>query len=203
MGVDVPPKGRLFALEGACGRILNGTAPNLLRALCREERDGRISYWDASGIFAQLRLDSPQIPGPSPRTLLLLFSADLAFRLRGEIQPALENGQCVIAAPYVHTAIAFGKAAGIPRRWMLQLFRFAPKPDACYRTPPEALMETCPGGSPDGYFEFCRIALRRNRLCFDSEELRRGFQAYLDALERRRRCETVTAQCLAASASGP
>ena len=55
------------------------------------------------------------------RTLLLLYAADLAFRLRWEIAPALDEGRLVIAAPYVATPIALGQAAGLD-------FQFAPPP---------------------------------------------------------------------------
>ena len=63
---------------------------------------------------------------PSARTLLLLYAADLAFRLRWEIRPALAEGRTVVAAPYVDTAMAFGRAAGVPVGWLTNLFRFAP-----------------------------------------------------------------------------
>src|SRR5262249_56536296 len=65
---------------------------------------------------------------PSPRTLLLLYAADLAFRLRWQIRPALLEGRTVVAAPYVATAIAFGRAAGLSSVWLTNLFRFAPRP---------------------------------------------------------------------------
>ena len=60
--------------------------------------------------------------------MLLLYAADLAFRLRWEIAPALEQGYVVIAAPYVNTAMAFGTAAGLSREWLSTLLRFAPAP---------------------------------------------------------------------------
>ncbi len=64
---------------------------------------------------------------PSARTLLLLYAADLAFRLRWQIRPALAEGRTVIAAPYVATALAFGRAAGLKPSWLMNLFRFAPR----------------------------------------------------------------------------
>src|SRR5262249_50080316 len=67
---------------------------------------------------------------PSVRTLLLLYAADLAFRLRWEIRPALAEGRSVVAAPYVDTAGAFGRAAGIDPAWLTNLFLFAPRPTA-------------------------------------------------------------------------
>ena len=63
---------------------------------------------------------------PSARTLLLLYAADLAFRLRWEISPALDEGRLVIAAPYVATPMALGQAAGLDPDWLADLFRFAP-----------------------------------------------------------------------------
>jgi thymidylate kinase len=58
--------------------------------------------------------------------LLLLYAADLAFRLRWEIGPAPEHGYIVVAAPYVQTALA--SAAGLSREWLTTLFRFAQAP---------------------------------------------------------------------------
>jgi hypothetical protein len=57
-----------------------------------------------------------------------LYAADLAFRLRWQIRPALAEGRTVVAAPYVQTAIAFGRAAGLRAEWLTALFRFAPRP---------------------------------------------------------------------------
>lgn len=204
MGSEVLSKGRLIALEGACGQELKLTAKPLLQYFCRGELEGGISYWDASGIFTDLRWRDPNIARPSSRTLGLLYAADLAFRLRWEIQPALEEGRCVIAAPYVHTAIAVGKAAGLPRRWLLQLFRFAPRPYACYRTLSEGVLPGTGNGRPsEGYFEFSCEALRADSLPWGLAEFQSRFRAYLDALERRKRCRTVTADFLTGSGSGP
>lgn len=88
---------------------------------------GGISRWDASGVFQELAVGEAEAGRPSARTLLLLYAADLAFRLRWEIRPALAEGRTVVAAPYVDTAIAFGRAAGLKAGWLKNLFRFAPR----------------------------------------------------------------------------
>jgi hypothetical protein len=91
----------------------------------------RVSRWDASGLFeqlVQLVLADGDISTTSARLLLLLYAADLAFRLRWEIEPALAEGRTVVAAPYVDTAMAFGRACGLPAKWLNNLFRFARKP---------------------------------------------------------------------------
>jgi thymidylate kinase len=105
------------------------TARDALAASERLKRGG-ISRWDASGIFEELAIADGQAGWPSARTLLLLYAADLAFRLRWEIRPALAEGRTVVAAPYVNTAVAFGRAAGLPSSWLANLFRFAPRPAA-------------------------------------------------------------------------
>ena len=89
---------------------------------------GGISPWDASGVFQELAVADEAAGAPSARTLLLLYAADLAFRLRWQIRPALAEGRTVVAAPYVDTALAFGRAAGLKPSWLMNLFRFAPRP---------------------------------------------------------------------------
>ena len=118
---------RLIAVDGINGTaVRRAAADSLERFDCA--RRGGISHWDASGVFDELRAADPLAGRPSARTLLLLYAADLAFRLRWQIRPTLADGRSVIAAPYVATAVAFGLAAGLPSAWLSNLFRFAPRP---------------------------------------------------------------------------
>jgi hypothetical protein len=117
-------KARLIAVDGVDSGAVVAAARRFLGSPSR----GGISHWDASGVFQELAVADHTAGAPSPRTLLLLYAADLAFRLRWEIRPALAEGRTVVAAPYVETAIAFGRAAGIPASWLANLFRFAPRP---------------------------------------------------------------------------
>jgi len=117
-------KPRLIAVDGADA---GATLAVARRALGSPSRGG-ISHWDASGVFQDLAVADDAAGPPSPRTLLLLYAADLAFRLRWEIKPALAEGNTVVAAPYVETAVAFGRASGIPAGWLENLFKFAPRP---------------------------------------------------------------------------
>jgi hypothetical protein len=109
------------------------SAGALMRATRRLASAGRgpragISSWDASGIFGDLQANGSVLEKPSARTLLLLYAADLAFRLRWEIRPALAEGRKVVAAPYVDTAVALGRAAGVEDAWLWSIFDFAPIP---------------------------------------------------------------------------
>lgn len=111
---------------------VDGLEPGLLladaRAALRGYTGGGISRWDASGIFQELAVADKAAGTPSARTLLLLYAADLAFRLRWQIRPALAEGRTVVAAPYVDTAYAFGRAAGLKPSWLMNLLKFAPRP---------------------------------------------------------------------------
>ena len=120
-------KPALIAVDGVAGRAITAAARTALTSIGRAERSG-ISHWDASGVFEELAVADAAAGQPSVRTLLLLYAADLAFRLRWEIRPALAEGRSVVAAPYVETAVAFGRAAGIGREWLANLFQFAPRP---------------------------------------------------------------------------
>lgn len=191
-----PPKGRLIALEGAAGPDLPEVGNRLLRHVLRPRQEGGVSRFDASGIFFELRKGEKNIPQPSPRTLLLLYAADLVFRLRWEIKPALDEGYLVVAAPYVESAVAFGKAAGLSRRWVSDLFSFAPKADACYRLRERRDIDVWKFKRSEGYLEFCCKTLLKSSSIWQPVELREKYVAYLESLEKRGGCETVSDKIL-------
>lgn len=124
----IPLRGRLIAIDGADGRDVFDAATALMESLADRGLAAGISRWDASGLFNDVLTAPPEERDVSPRTLLLLYAADLAFRLRWEITPALDQGDIVIAAPYVNTALAFGVATGLSRDWITALLRFATTP---------------------------------------------------------------------------
>ena len=110
---------------------------------------------------------------PSARTIVLLYAADLFFRLRWEIIPALEEGKSVVAVPYVETGIAFGKLAGVPAKWLDEVFRFAPQATESFRV--DARSQHKLGASTSGFVEFCSSVQR--------QDLRPQFAAYFEDLD--------------------
>ena len=185
-------RGRLIALEGSGGRRMAVAARRLERSFRPAHGGAGVSGWDASAVFFEIAQGARGIPAPPPQTLILLYAADLAFRLRWQIRPALEEGTHVIAAPYLETVIGFGRAAGLPQGWLRRVFAFAPPPDICYRVP-ECTTPTKRGGTPsDSFLEFCFAHLRNGPARWDIEAIRRGFVAHLDRLESSGRCSLVT-----------
>jgi hypothetical protein len=116
--------GGLVSLDGVNAPALKEAARGIT-ASHRRLSPG-VSLWGASGIFDELAVAESDAGVPSARTLVLLYAADLSFRLRWEIQPALDEGRLVVAVPYVTTALAFGQAAGLDAPWLTALFEFAP-----------------------------------------------------------------------------
>ncbi len=177
MALKVPSSGRLLGLDVIEGKDAVPAAKKLLKS---QGEGGGISTWDASSIFFEMNnLEVGE--HPSPRTLVLLYAADLFFRLRWEIIPAMEEGKCVVATPYVETGYAFGWIVGLRRKWLNEVFRFAPKAAETYRlNGPSSARLAVP---TKGFIEFCSNTLNR--------DLRRKFSAYFDEAERRGRCRTL------------
>ena len=184
-------KGRLIAVEGSGGRSMAVAARRLQRDLKREKVESGICVWDASAIFFQILNGERGIAAPSPRTLILLYAADLAFRLRWEIRPAMEEGTTVIASPYLESVIAFGRAAGLPRMWLKNIFDFAPAPDTVWRVPEGSAEVSRKVGLADSFLEFSLSQLRRGPALWDTEEIRRGFHYHLERLEARGKCKVA------------
>ena len=145
--------GKLYAAEGVREAEIKKLGNQLLRQLSDKDHAGGVSSWDSSQIFFQLSQNAGDLVAPSPKTLLMLYAADLAFRLRWEIEPLRKDGMDVVAAPYIETAIGFGLAAGIDRKWLTELFRFAPPATATFRLPKASLSKK--GGKQKGFVDFC------------------------------------------------
>jgi hypothetical protein len=173
---------RLIAVEGLSARAVRDAA----RAASASKGNRGISWWDASGLFDQLTVDGDESGVPSARTLLLLYAADLAFRLRWEIQPALAEGKTVVAAPYVDTAFAVGRAAGLPAGWLRNLLRFAPEPDKRLFAGEAGSRKPGKSSKSRGFVEFACETLSGQVLGFTRKDLAGRAHAQLRARAGRR-----------------
>jgi thymidylate kinase len=185
---DTEPRGRLVALDGTNGVMLRSEAERLAR-LCCGAADPAWSLFDASNTFYELRMVKARNLTPTPRVLMLLYASDLLFRLRWEIQPTLQEGRTVVAAPYVASAMAFGVAAGLPEEWIEELFSFAPKPEASFRLKEKkkGKEKKKDGDGEPGFVEFFCASLARHYPGWETAEVRREMLKYLKSLEERDR----------------
>jgi thymidylate kinase len=172
----------LVSVDGVNGAAVRTAARAALAEIGRARRGG-VSSWDASGLFGELAVADEDAGTASARTLLLLYAADLAFRLRWEIEPALAEGKVVVAAPYVDTAVAFGRTAGISGVWLTSLFNFAPRPgDRRYvhAAPPRAVPDR------EGFVEFCCERLMGVPAALTRQQVLDRARAQLQDAARRR-----------------
>jgi thymidylate kinase len=178
------PRGRLVALDGTNGAMLRSEAERLAR-LCCGAADPAWSLFDASNTFYELRMVKAKNLTPTPRVLMLLYASDLLFRLRWEIQPTLQEGRTVVAAPYVASAMAFGAAAGLPKDWLEELFSFAPKPEASFRLKEKkkGKEKKKDGNGEPGFVEFFCASLARHYPGWETAEVRREMLKYFKSLE--------------------
>ena len=184
-------RGRLIALEGSGGRSMTVAAKVLQREIRKRKLEAGSSAWDASDLFFQIGQGARGLPGPSPRTLVLLYASDLAFRLRWQIRPAMEDGTAVIAAPYLETVIGSPRSGSRPQTWLREVFEFAPAPDECYRVP-ENPHQTDRRSTPvNSFLEFSLAQLRTGPGFWNTEEIRSGCLTYLQRLEGRGKCRVV------------
>ena len=154
MAQETQRPGRLIAIDGSRGADVAKAAESLVAELRQRGVTCAVSRWDASGPFGELA-QAGERAAVSPRTLSLVYAADLAFRLRWEIRPALDTGALVIAAPYVETAIAFGAGCGLPEQWLRELLRFAPPPDVHGLAPERKIDRAWKPRLDRGYPEYC------------------------------------------------
>jgi len=63
------------------------------------------------------------------KTLALLFTADRMEHISCEIEPALLAKKTVVCERYYHSTIAYQSSQGVDRSWLVELNRFAKKPD--------------------------------------------------------------------------
>jgi hypothetical protein len=179
-------RAQLIALDGTRNADLRKAARALRERLSSHKIKSGVSWWDASGVFFEVGLGKRKHRAASPRTVLLLYAADLAFRLRWEIRPALAERQTVIAAPYLDTALAFGDACGLPREWLTSLFVFAPAPDAHYLTRERGKADAGKANGKAGFAEFASAVVAAGTPSFVPAKAQREMVAFLEAAAPRR-----------------
>jgi hypothetical protein len=185
MAPKTQSRARLIAIDGSRGADVAKSADRLAEELRKRGVECVISRWDASGLFGELAQTSERVTA-SPRTLSLVYAADLAFRLRWEIRTALDAGTVVIAAPYVETAIAFGAVAGLPEQWLRELLRFAPPADVQALARERKLDRTWKPRLDRGYAEYCSALFEPSAPKLISKKARRAMITALAEARGRR-----------------
>ncbi|HVJ82504.1 MAG TPA: thymidylate kinase [Planctomycetia bacterium] len=120
--------GRLIVLEGT-----DGAGRSTHVALLREHLEIRglavMSTGLTRGRLAGDGLKKAKLGTTAgQRTLDLYYATDFADRLENEILPALRAGFIVLTDRYIYSLMARSAVRGTDRRWLQDLYRFAPIP---------------------------------------------------------------------------
>jgi hypothetical protein len=204
MAKPVAATGRLIAVDGSRGKDVTAAANAVAARLKRAGVECAVSRWDASGLFTELAAGGSSDGTVSLRSLSLLYAADLAFRLRWEIQPVLDAGGIVIAAGYVDTAVAFGASLGLSEDWLQKLLQFAPPPALCGLAQERKIDRPWKPRLDRGYPEYGAAILKAASLVPASKKTRRAMMARLEQ-GRRKKAFNLTAtgiDGLASAATG-
>ena len=178
--------GRLIAIDGTRGKDISRAATDLVAKLKQRGIESAVSRWDASGLFTDLAAGSNAERDVSIRSLSLVYAADLAFRLRWEIRPALEAGGVVIAASYVDTAAAFGAICGLDQEWLRSLMRYAPTPGHRGLADERKIGRPWKKRIDRGYAEYGALLLEAAAPKNASKPARRKMMAMLDGARGRK-----------------
>ena len=177
--------GRLIAIDGSRGKDIAAAAATVIDALKAKGIECAVSRFDASGLFGELAGAARGDRQISIRTLTLVYAADLAFRLRWEIRPALEAGGAVIAASYVDTAVACATACGLDEEWIRELLRFAPRPNLRANAEERKINKGWKPRLNRGFAEYSAAMLEASSPGLASKSARRDAIARLDKSGRK------------------
>jgi len=124
--------GRLIALEGTDG-VGRSTQIALLREWLETQGYGVLhTGLTRSRLAGDGLRRAKQGTTLGQRTLDLLYATDFADRLERDILAALRAGFVVLTDRYVFSIIARSIVRGIDRRWLRDLYRFAPLPHGVF-----------------------------------------------------------------------
>ncbi len=121
--------GRLIVVEGIDGSG-KSTQLDLLHKWLRSEGYVTVfTEWNSSPIVRDTTKRGKRRQLLTPMSFSLIHAADFASRTYEQILPALQAGVIVLADRYVYTAFARDAARGVNRKWVRDLYSFAPPPN--------------------------------------------------------------------------
>ncbi len=124
---DLP--GRLIVVEGIDGSGKSTQLDLLHKWLKSEGYVTVFTEWNSSPIVRDTTKRGKRKQLLTPMSFSLIHAADFASRTHEQILPALQAGVIVLADRYVYTAFARDAARGVNRRWVRDLYSFAPPPN--------------------------------------------------------------------------
>lgn len=120
---------RFIVLEGPDGSGTTTHAALLAERLRRDGSDVLLTAEPTNGSVGKFLRTALSVGGMPADALQLLFSADRAWHVAAEIDPALMRGATVVSDRYALSTIAYGKALGLDEQWLSSLGKRFVQPD--------------------------------------------------------------------------
>lgn len=125
----VRTSGVLIVIEGIDGAGSTTQTGLLVRWLKKRGVDSVATKEPTNGMIGQLIRKYLNNPLSSTLIDALLFAADRAEHVDNIIKPLLSQGKVVVSDRYVESSIAYQSSSGVDEDWLIEVNKFAPKPD--------------------------------------------------------------------------
>jgi len=141
-------KGKLIVVEGIDGSGKSTQVLLLSHWLRSQGYAVAFSEWNSSPLVRETTRRGKKKEMFTPTTFSLIHATDFADRIERYIVPLLKSGAIVCADRYAYTAFARDVARGVNRRWVRNLYNFAPRPNISFyfRVPLEVAIGRILGG---------------------------------------------------------
>jgi dTMP kinase len=134
--MELPPiptnRKTLIVFEGLDGSGKSTQVKLLHKLLKKVVPNTVVSRWNSSQRISDIIKELKNKKDLKPQTWALLEAADLYERLRNEIIPTLNNNGIVLCDRYYYTPLIRGYIRGLNPKWILDLYKYAPKPDVIF-----------------------------------------------------------------------
>jgi dTMP kinase len=129
---DTTDSGLLIAFEG-----LDGSGKTTQRKLFKSWLEGIhedvvVTKWNSSPVFKPLIKARKEARSLNPINYAIIHAEDFWHRYTTVVQPALSEGNVVLADRYIFTGLARDAARGMTREWCAKLYAGVRKPDIVF-----------------------------------------------------------------------
>lgn len=112
----------------------------------------------------------------------LTFALDRLVHVKSKIKPLLDEGYVVISDRYFYSSVAYQAACGAPMEWVIEVNKWAPRPDLAIYLDIDPDIALRRKGTPSSRFpEFENVELMRRVRTIYLEMVKRGFLIMIDA----------------------
>jgi dTMP kinase len=125
-------RGKLIVVEGIDGSGKSTQIDLLYKWLKAKGKSVYFTEWNSSALVKSTTKLGKKQKILTPTTFSLLQATDFAERWENYMLPMLKAGVIVMADRYAFTAFARDVARGVDRKWVRNLYSFAPQPDLAF-----------------------------------------------------------------------